>query len=188
MLLRIMQAALSVYLLTFLTTASATVIGYKLAHLGDNDWRYRYTIENDTLGLPIRGITIYFSESPGAASPAELTTLLSEDELAAAFDELVELASPSGTEGLRALGATGVDLGMTAGTLIVEFKWWGNESPAAQFFEVFRYTSPNDFDPSEVLDSGFTTPIGEPTTFVLLTLGVMLIVFAHHRGSSAPRH
>ena len=179
------RAPLFALLATSLTAASATVISYERDHLGDDDWRFRYTINNDSLGQPIRAITIYFNDSPGSDSPADLQALFSEDELSSMMDQLVELAGSSGTDGLRALGATGVDPGATAGTLVAEFTWRGDQPPAAQFFEVFRYRSPNDFDPSDILDSGYTTPVSQPATPVLIALGVFGIAVGARRNTRA---
>ena len=95
------------------------------------------------------------------------------------MDELVESAGSSGTDGLRALGAT-------MGRLVADFTWRGNQPPAAQFFEVFRYRSPNDFDPSDIPDSGYTTPIGQPATPVLIALGVLGMAVAARRHTRAP--
>ena len=57
------------------------MIGCERDHLGGDDRRFRYTISNDSLGQPIRGITLYFNDSPGSDSPADLQALFSEDEL-----------------------------------------------------------------------------------------------------------
>jgi len=46
---------------------------------------------------------------------------------------------------------------------------------------VFRYTSPNDFDPKDVLDSGYTTPVSQPATYALLGLGVFWIAYTRRR-------
>lgn len=64
------HATFFVLLASALSVTNATVISYDLDYLGDESWRYRYTIENDSLVQPIRGVTIYFNDLSGSDSPA----------------------------------------------------------------------------------------------------------------------
>jgi hypothetical protein len=171
-------------LLAGISAANATVIWHDLDHLGADQWRYRYSIENDSLSEPIRALTIYFNQTPSIASPADIGSLLREGELASLMDELIELAGSGGTsDGLRATGAngTGVAQGVIAGTLVAEFTWSGQTPPGAQFFEVFRCTDLNNCNPDSVIDSGYTTPMVEPTTLALLGLGLAGLRFSRRR-------
>ena len=43
-------------------SAVATLIAFELADLGSDRFEYNYTIENDTLSVPIEQFTIWFDE------------------------------------------------------------------------------------------------------------------------------
>jgi hypothetical protein len=125
----------------------ATSLEYTLDALGGSSYRYNYTLFNDTLAVPIEGLSVYFDLG--------------------LYDNLSSPTAPSGWDPLvfqpdAGLSADGIyDIfnmpnplapGASLGLLSVEFDWLGGASgPGPQSFDIFDSAF-------EVLDSGSSHP------------------------------
>jgi len=162
---RFASALLAALAIGTATDANATLIEYELTNLSGNRWEYAYTVTNDSLGSVLEELTIYFdvtlfenlavTESP----PGWDSLVIQPDSGLPAdglFDSLATLGrlAPAGTQsGFR-----------------VAFDFLGTGTPGAQPFEIVE---PATFD---VLDSGQTTAIPEPSLAWLLVAGAFALV------------
>lgn len=149
--------------------ASGTVIGFDVTALGGNQYRYDYTITNDTLGAPLTLFDIHFAPSLYLESSL---TIVSAPALAVDWNESI-LTSAPGFSALYDVSALngGIGPGDILGGFAVEFEWLGGpDLLAGQTFEIF---DPISFS---LLETGITTttqPIPAPATLWLVGTGLL---------------
>ena len=161
---RILLSGVTVFFsIFFYQTAAATVVRYELTDLGDNSFKYIYTIENDTLQVPVEQFTIWFDEQ--LYDNLQIATQL---PLANDWDELVLPSTGFGIPlGYDALALTGgISVGNSASGFSVTFNWLGQGLPVSQPFEIFNPTN------SQAIDSGYTIP--EPATILFFAAGGLM--------------
>ncbi len=146
--------------ISFSGQAFAAVISYELTDLGSGSFRYKYTVENNTLNEPLKLFTLWFDESLYSnlviTSPSSINTR---------WDQMILQSSGFGIPlGYDASALTdGIAAGQAETGFSVKFDWQGIDFPGSQYYEVF---DPVSF---ELLEQGYTIP--EPATIMLLTLG-----------------
>lgn len=152
----------------FCHPAVATIISFDLIDLGGDSFEYVYTIENDTLQVPIEQFTIWFDEL--LYDNLQITT---QTPLANDWSEIILPATgfgvPLGYDALELAG--GVGLGQSVEGFSVSFDWLGTGLPGSQPFEIINPVN------SQTIDSGNTLP--EPATVLLLGLGVVILKRKH---------
>ena len=146
----------------------ATVISFDLIDLGSDNFEYIYTIENDTLGVPIEQFLIWFDEQLYDNLQIAKQTPLAND-----WNEIILPSSgfgvPLGYDALELTG--GIGLGQSVDGFSVSFDWLGTGLPGSQPFEII-----NPLD-SQPIDFGNTMP--EPTTILLFALGGLMLRRKH---------
>lgn len=161
--------------------AHATTINYFTTSLGGTDWRYDYTVSNDTLGMNLQEFTIYFdvnlfSNLAVLSSPADWDSLVVQPDLA--------LPSNGFFDSLALFG--GLTPGTSVGGFSVTFMFAGAGGPGSQAFDI---VDPQTF---AVLESGVTSRFVEPPSTVaepnalplLLLAGVFAAAGARLRATS----
>lgn len=153
-----------------LSPSHATLVTYSAEPLGGLAWRYIYEVANNSLEEDIGEFTVYFDRS--------------------LYSSLAVEASPSGwdsvvvppDDGIPADGffdslalVDGIAPHASVGGFSVTFDYSGAGVPGSQFFEVVDASF-------QVLDSGMTTPIPEPQSYLLLVAG--LAILACMRGAN----
>ena len=148
----------------FCGSAVATVVTFDLIDLGSDSFECIYTIENDSLGVPIEQFTIWFDEQ--LYGNLQVTT---QSPLAGSWDEIILPSSGFGVPlGYDALALTGgIGLGQSIGGFSVTFDWLGTGLPSYHDFEIIDPTT------SQTIDFGATIP--EPTTLLLFALGGLML-------------
>lgn len=172
-------AALAVMLCMFAASARATTVTYETAHLGGTQWRYDYTVSNDTLAVAIEEFTLFFSHTAyanllGATAPAGW------DPLVIAPDAAIPAAGYFDALALAGGIAPGAALG--GFSLIVDYL--GSGTPPAQAFSV---VDPVSF---AELDSGVTTAVSAvpmPPSAALMLAGLMLLTLRLRRNLTGGR-
>ncbi len=162
--------------------AVANPIFYEAVNEGGDQWRYNYTIGNET-SFEIEQFTVYFDydlyefslvasqvdpnvyEAPGDwdafVAPTDIILDVEEDGFFDAFS-LVDLVVP----------------GDLISGFSVSFTYLGSGMPGSQFFEFFGF----DVDGNEVSGDSFTElmsmaqPVPEPGTLVLMGLGLLVFL------------
>ena len=147
-------------------SAIATVVSFDLLDLGGDSFEYVYTIDNDTLQVPIEQFTIWFDEQ--LYNNLQVTTQI---PLANDWSEIILPSTGFGVPlGYYALTLTsGIDLGQSIEGFSVSFDWLGTGLAGYQSFEIIDTLS------SETIDAGYTVP--EPTTLFLLACGAVAARF-----------
>ncbi len=126
-----------------------------------SEWIHNYTVTNSSLAQGIEEFTIWFDYDKYTSIQDASDAALDTD-----WDQLVW--QPNGAlqidGGFDALALT-VPIGIAESVsgFAVSFLWTGSGDPSSQYYEII-----NPDNPSEVLDSGFTTMIPEPTSLMLL--------------------
>lgn len=167
--------------------AQATIVQYTVDPISATDWRYNYTLINDSLGVNIDEFTIYFDEA--------LYTNLVVDASPVDWDSLVVQPDNSipanGFFDSLAL-IQGIQPGNILSGFSVTFTYLGFATPGTQVFEVVD----SSFN---VIDSGNTQKIPvvvgppvigipEPSTYVMLVTGLaILCMFAGIRSHKGAR-
>lgn len=160
-----------------MTGANATTIDYTATALGANQWRYDYSVTNDTLAVPLKEFTIFFDESLygqlfNAEAPFGWDPLLIEPDSA--------IPAP-GFFDVLAMG-DGIAPGASLGGFAVSFTYLGAGLPGAQRFSI---VDPVSF---AEIDAGITqgpAAIPLPGTVWLLLLGSIAFGFTQ-RSTSKP--
>jgi hypothetical protein len=146
------------------STVSASAIGYEVANVAGNSWQYEYLVENNSLSGSLVEFSVFFDLG--------------------LYENLSVTATPEGWDGIVAqpdpelpddgfFDALALSGGIASGTalrgFLVRFDWLGTGTPASQAFDVV--------DPLtlEVLESGQTTPVPEPSVLTLLPVGLAML-------------
>lgn len=145
-------------------SAHAVEVRYTVESISASDWRYNYTLDNDSLSVDIEEFTIYFDRA--------LYTNLAVDITPADWDSLV--VQPD--NGIPANGyfdslalVEGIKPGDTLSGFSVSFTYLGLTAPGSQPFEII---DPSSFN---VIDSGSTSLIPEPNAYLLLIAGLAVL-------------
>lgn len=172
-------AALAVMLCLCATSARATTITYETAHLGGSQWRYDYTISNDTLAIAIEEFTLFFDHTV-YANLAVATTPAGWDPLVIAPDAAIPAAGY-----FDALALTGgIAPGATLGGFALLVNYLGSGTPPAQAFSVIDPVSFAE------LDSGITiaaSAVPVPPSAALMLAGLMLVTLRLRRNVTGGR-
>jgi len=160
-------------ILGFLITTIAfglpkTEIRYETSDLGAGRWKYTYDVYNLGLTETIEEFTIWFGI--GSYDNLAIETL---DPPAGSWDELVWQPEPvlDDDGGYDAL-ATNLNIGISENVygFVVSFDWLGTGEPGPQFYEII---DPDNYPvPIEI---GWTVPVPEPGTVLLLGLGGLVL-------------
>jgi hypothetical protein len=152
-------------------TTSATVINYNAIALGGNSFEYVYTVQNDTLQVPIKEFTIWFDEQLCGN-----LQIMTQAPLSNNWGELLLSSAgfgvPLGYDALKVSG--GISQGESISGFVVRFDWLSVGRPGSQLFEVI---DPSD---SQTIESGHTVP--EPLTISLLCLGWLMLKWSRSAG------
>lgn len=148
----------------------ATVITYQATQLGGTTWRYDYSVDNDTLEVPIEEFTIFF----GLGQYANLTSLSMPDGWDGFIAQPDPLLPDDGFIDLLA-SSSGVLPGLSVNGFSIVFDWLLEGTPGAQRFDIIEPVS------FTTLESGVTTlasrqaSVPEPSSLALF--GTALLVF-----------
>ena len=155
-------------------TSNAISLVYEATNLmdttvGEDLWEYKYTL-SDLAVIQYTGFTIFFDpvlygdieDFPPASAPNADWDVLT-------FDPDPFLPDDGVYDALALIDAASL-----LDPFIVEFVWLGAGTPGAQPFELYEYNPLTDSATS--LSSAVTSPIPEPSTWVLLTSGIFGLV------------
>ncbi|MEM9388484.1 MAG: hypothetical protein AAGA68_25810 [Pseudomonadota bacterium] len=169
----------STALLCAAQSAWATLVEYEVTNLGGDNYRYDYTITNDSLGTSIELFDIAFDTALYDESSLLVASSL---DVNAEWDQLVFASAPGSPALYDAFTLSGgIPAGGTATGFAVEFLWLGGPGgPGAQSFQVF------DAVTFSLLDSGFTvlsggTQVDAPSTLWLAAIGGLAVAGSRRR-------
>lgn len=151
----------------FAASARATTVTYEAAHLGGTQWRYDYSVSNDTLAVAIEEFTLFFDHalyanlSGATGAPGWDLLLIAPDAAipAAGYFDALALAG-------------GIAVNATRAGFSVTFDYLGAGAPVAQAFSVLDPVSFAE------LDNGMTVAVSAvplPPAFMLMLAGLLLI-------------
>jgi len=144
---------------------------YQTTNLGGGRWENNYTIMNDFLASDIDEFTVFFDY--GLYDNLTVTSPLAGWDEITVNPALIFGSPDIGFYDALALGP-GIAPWATMSGFSVSFDWRGAGTPGTQYFEI---VDPVSFS---TLASGFTAPIPEPGTMILL--GISLSSFwIYHR-------
>jgi len=151
------------FLLVVCANAGATLIEYTVVDFGGNQFEYKYSITNDSLGVAIEEFTIWFD-----VDLYDNLTITTQQPLAGQWNEIILEPTGFGVPiGYDALSETGgIQLSKSVSGFSLAFDWIGTGTPGSQSFEII---DPITF---ETIDSGYTVP--EPATLFLLVSACLL--------------
>ena len=155
--------------------AKAAIIGFTVNSLGGNNWRYEYTVANNSPSV-LEEFTIFFDEAKvmsifNASGPDGWDLLLIQPDPAlpaAGFFDALSL------DGGLALGG--------AASFAVDFEYFGSGTPGAQQFAVI---DPLTF---QIIDNGMTqgpASVPVPATVWLMLPAIAAMALARRRGPAA---
>lgn len=172
------------------SAAHAVTIIYEIEQDESGQWRYVYTVKNDS-GIEFDGLTIYFDPET-TADVAIAESPEDWDGLVLLFDD--ELPAVAGADWLN-FGSM-LPLGESLGGFMASFTWTGPGSPPDQFFELHQFFElyTLSFGPGcdeflgcfDIVFESVTVP--EPGSLVLMATIVLLFVYARRRRPGAPEH
>lgn len=153
--------------LGILGSAQATQINYSAEPIAGSDFRYHYTVTNDSLGLNIDEFTIYFDRNlynnlVVEASPTDWDPLMVQPDLGIPSDGFFDTLAL----------VAGIAPGDSLGGFTVSFSYLGQGTPGSQPFEILdaNFTA---------VDSGVTAlppnnsnSVPEPHGLALLAAGM----------------
>jgi hypothetical protein len=146
----------------------STKIRYETTGLGFGRWEYTYDVKNKSLIEGIEEFTIWFDYDLYENLSVETPEPPADD-----WDEIVVEAEPifqdDGYYDSLALGV-GIGIGQTVRGFSVSFDWLDTGQPGPQFYEII---DPVTF---ETIDSGWTVPIPESATILLLGIGSLSLL------------
>jgi hypothetical protein len=171
-------------------TSWATSITYDVSNVTGNTWQYDFTVNNNSLGVPIGEFTLYFdynlfSNLSAVSQPAEYTIPgLSGSPLVVQpqpGSPLFPIAQDGFVDYLAS--DAGLAPGGTLDSFIVDANFSGSGTPGGPSFQVVDANF-------NTLDSGLTTPAGapsvdEPGTLGLLGVGLLAVLTGYRRARRA---
>jgi len=171
---------LGVFGLVLLTAAwsGATTIEFEVVNIAGSRWEYGYSVDNDTLGVAIEELTIFFDvglyENLAAGStPANWDPLVIEPDTSLPNDGFYDVLALS----------TGILPSSALGGFRVSFDFLGIGTPGSQRFDI---VDPFTFG---AIDAGTTErtgqPISEPASALLL--GLAMLALGRQRSRQRPR-
>lgn len=145
----------------FAGQASATTITYAATSLGGGNWRYDYSVANDSLQAVLAEFTVYFDVGTyqnlaAAGAPAGWDAIVVQPDAGLPDDGFFDALAISG----------GIQPAASLAGFAVTFTYLGVGTPGAQRFAV---VDPGSF---AVLSSGTTTAVPGPATAMLLATGL----------------
>lgn len=141
--------------------AQAADIDYALTSLGSDLWRYDYTLVNSAGSPGFDEFTVYF-DLPGTREIIAFTAPVGWNALVVPVDP--DLPASGFFDAVHIAGVVAVGSG-TSG-FSVEFRTAAGVSPGAQRFELAVS------DPFQVVASGITTAVPEPSSYALMLAGL----------------
>ncbi|MCK4998367.1 MAG: PEP-CTERM sorting domain-containing protein [Anaerohalosphaera sp.] len=164
----------SILIMSSVSFAGLIEIRYSVENVFGNQWVYNYTVTNLALDAGVEEFTIWF-EHGNAASLQNTSDAASDTD----WDQITwqpneALLSNGGFDALARNQP--IMIGESVSGFAVSFLWDGSDEPGKQFYEVV-----NPDNPSDVLDSGFTVPIPEPTSLVLMFASSICLVYKKRR-------
>jgi len=155
--------------------AQATEITFSTESISGVDWRYNYTVANNTLGVAVDEFTIYFDRNLYTnlvleASPLNWDSLVVQPDLGIPSDGFFDSFA----------FASGIASGNSLAGFKVTFTYLGLGAPGAQPFEIVDASF-------NTLDTGITTapatPVPEPASYLLMTAGLAALRLAKSKRS-----
>ncbi|HEV8543140.1 MAG TPA: hypothetical protein VGR78_12165 [Verrucomicrobiae bacterium] len=145
----------------------ATTIDYNLVSLGGNQWKYTYTVENDTIAGAITDFLIYF---PSLSSSDAFNYTLDSTITPTGWNGSLFAPSAVDLGGFAEWSGGSIPAGGSDGVFGVEFTYTGTERLGQQSFEVYD-------DNFNLLDSGSTSRAGAavPEQTATMTFAVLAL-------------
>lgn len=160
----VLPLAVSVLFILFSSLAAGTIY-YHADHLSANQWKYSYTIANDSLSEPIKGFTIWFDDQ-------NCTNLSESIDLGLSGhwqnDWLYGVASKGDGFDFYTTDAGNIE-NTTLSGISIEFTWLGSGAPGSQYYEIYDTTT------YSTIESGQTVLVPEPATLLLMVGGIALV-------------
>lgn len=160
-------AVLAVMCILFAASARATTVTYEAAHLGGSQWRYDYSISNDTLAVAIEEFTVFFDHTL-YANLAAASGATGWDLLLIAPDAAIPAAGYFDALAL----AGGIAAKATLAGFSVTFDYFGTGAPAAQVFSVLDPVTFTELDQGTTV---VASAVPEPTSAMLMLAGLLLM-------------
>jgi len=162
--------------------AESVTIEYDvLALASPGNFEVRYTLTNVSLISPVSWFSIDFDPSLYVESSLLVTSTGLGNWSQTILGSIPILGIPAQYDAFKTVGAP-LGIGTSEGGFSVQFTWLGTSAPAAQAFTVY------DAGTLNVLYSGFTAPISEPSTTLLVLLGLSgVLVACRAAGVSLPK-
>lgn len=150
--------------LSIIGSVHATNVAYSLESLSGSEWRYLYTIDNNTLMQSIDEFTLYFDPTRYAnlavqSSPSNWDSLVVQPDNAIPADGYFDSLSLT----------NGIAPGAILSGFSVMFTYLGIGTPGPQPFDIVDAAF-------NVIDSGVSTPVPEPTTAWLFVGGILMLL------------
>lgn len=150
--------------LSIVGSGHATSMLYTVESISGPDWRYLYTIENNTLLQTIDEFTLYFDRTRYAnlavqSSPSNWDSLVVQPDDAIPADGYFDSLSL----------IEGIAPGASLSGFSVMFTYLGSDTPGPQPFDIVDASF-------NVIDSGVSTPVPEPTTAWLFVGGLLMLL------------
>ena len=167
--MRLIALGLLATLGTLAHVANAATITSGVLNVANDQWRYNYTVTNDSLGADLAEFAIFFDPT--------VFTNLSVESSPIGWDLIVVQPDPQLPDDgfLDALAlAGGITPGGSQGGFSLTFSWLGQSLPGAQPFDVI---DPRSFT---IIESGLTA-VPLPGALGLMTLGVLTAMAATRR-------
>ncbi len=151
--------------------ANATLITYEKNHISGNTWEYAYSVNNDSLSLPIENFAIIFEEGLYENINA-ISSPLGWDILTLQPDSFLP---DDGIYDALALSAPGIAPGNTLGGFVVQFDFLGTTLPETQNFQVIEPSLFSLIDSGSTQANNITVPA--PPVALLLLISIPLLTF-----------
>ncbi len=146
------------------------MVMYEITNTGGDLWEYKYTIDNDET-FDIKSLSIIFD-----SNLCSNLGLSSSPAISGNWDEQFFNHLPgSRMYDALAVGGNRIAVGEIVSGFGVSFRYSGIGIPASQYFEIYN---PDDY--SVLLASGWTAPIPEPATIILMTMGLAMLGKTKH--------